>query len=154
MQKCEVCRLVFKSKSGLQGHFLSKQHQNRTKSPELFDTNSPQTPTKRKTCMIELEAVNLEVPVLEAPGKWLPQPRPKPCETQKKVKKKTNNRGSKRRKHWSYGEQAPSTRCFCHPPHLAVIVYGFGILNQVEWFNFMLWHLKSSGSAQFQDWSS
>ena len=131
------------------------------------------------------ECENLEVPVLEVPGKWLPQPRPKPCETQKKVKKKTNNRGSKRRKHWSYGEQAPSTRCFCHPPHIAVIVYGFGILggpchsvtlpillswfmvcksdasqciavrspsqscshvygfgilNQVEWFNFMLWH--------------
>ena len=30
----------------------------------------------------------------------------------------------------------------------------FGILNQVEWFNFMLWHLKSSGAAQFHDWSS
>ena len=30
----------------------------------------------------------------------------------------------------------------CHPPNLAVIVYGFGILNQVEWFNFMHWHLK------------
>ena len=52
-------------------------------------------------------------------GVEAPQPKPKPCETPKKVKKKGRNRGSVRRKHWSYGEQAPSTRCFCHPSHLA-----------------------------------
>ena len=109
MHKCEVCRLIFKTKSGLQGHLLSKQHQNRSKSPDLLETKSPQTPKKRKTCMIELEAESLEVPVLESPGKWLPQPKPKPCETPKKVKKKCKNRGSVRRKHWSYGEQAPVT---------------------------------------------
>ena len=38
-----------------------------------------------------------------------------------------------------------------HPPNLAIMVYGFGILNQVEWLNFMIWHPKSSGEVQFHD---
>ena len=42
----------------------------------------------------------------------------------------------------------------CHPPNLAVIVYGFGILNQVERLNFMIGHPKSSGEVQFHDLAS
>ena len=46
-------------------------------------------------------------------------------------------------------DQVPPIR----PPNIAIMVYGFGILNQVEWFSFMIWHPQSSGVAQFHEWA-
>ena len=111
--KCEVCRVTFATKSGLTGHYQSRQHaealRRASQSPPCL---SPAPKTAPKSSPVVLDVESGEIPEVPEVFFVLPQPKEATKKAPKKVgqvKKKCldGRKGAKKRHQWEFVTQDP-----------------------------------------------
>ena len=83
--------------------------------PFVMKEAAEQQPERMEKHALDFDVQEVQVVPVEIPGTWLPKPPDKPLEMPKEAKKNITRRGSDRRKHWSYVEQARVTLAILLP---------------------------------------